>query len=376
MLDTLLGGLSPEDFLKDYWQKRPLLVRNALPGFEGLLSRDELLDLSTDEDAESRFVCHDGTHWDVAHGPLDPVQFKRKAPWTVLVQGVNLFLPEADRLLHSFDFIPKARLDDLMVSYARDGGGVGPHFDHYDVFLIQGMGQRRWRLSDQSDRTLVEGAPLRILQHFEPTIDWLLAPGDLLYLPPHWAHDGIAVGECMTYSVGFRTPTANELAHQFLGWLADHVALDAVYRDPDLTRPEHPGLLDDAMVGRVAQMLAGIRWDTDDIRTFLGSYLTEPKPHVFFDDPDELPTAAQFRRLACTRGVVLDGRTLLLFDEHAIYLNGETCQPSDALRPAIIMLADRRCLYPHQLADASDALFNWLHEQFEHGFLHLGAEDT
>ena len=197
---TLLGGLSPRIFLRDYWQKKPLLIRAAVPGFNGLLERDELFALARDEDVESRFIAHDASGWQFERGPLPGSLLKRpkSKPWTVLVQGLNLLLPEADALMRRFSFIPYARLDDLMVSYATNGGGVGPHFDSYDVFLLQGTGRRRWQISAQKDLSLLDGAPLRILRNFVPEQEWVLEPGDMLYLPPHYAHDGVAEGECTT----------------------------------------------------------------------------------------------------------------------------------------------------------------------------------
>ncbi|MBP7446780.1 MAG: cupin domain-containing protein, partial [Zoogloea sp.] len=172
MTNTLLGGLTAEEFLAEYWQKKPLLIRQAVPGFTGVASKSELFELARDPEVESRYVTHRDNNWQVIHGPQKAADLKRKAqPWTVLIQGLNLFCPEGDALLHRFDFIPQARLDDLMVSYAVDGGGVGPHFDNYDVFLLQGIGRRRWQISNQEDRRLIEDAPLKILQDFRPVHD-------------------------------------------------------------------------------------------------------------------------------------------------------------------------------------------------------------
>ncbi len=369
MITTLLGGLSPRQFLEEYWQKKPLLVRQALPGFNGLLSRDELFDLACDPDVESRWVRHDGERWEVEHGPQRRSRLRgKRVPWTVLVQGVNLWLPEGDRLLHSFDFIPQARLDDLMVSYAVDGGGVGPHFDNYDVFLLQGIGKRRWRIGDQKDHNLVEGAPLRILKDFRPIHDWVLEPGDLLYLPPHWAHDGIAQGECMTYSIGFRTPTAQELGAEFLGWLQERVCLDSVYADPDLTLQENSALISEAMVDQVGAMLQAIRWDRSMVADFLGEYLTEPKAHVFFDPPDEPLSAAGFARRLEKAGFALDARSILLFRGARFFINGEALDAPAALHPALAELAHRRRLAPaggHPPALA-ELLYDWYLAGFGH----------
>ncbi len=182
-----LSGLTPADFLRRHWQKKPLLVRNALPECRGILQREGLFELAAEDSLESRLVQRDGRRWRVRHGPFGPRELKRlpKSGWTLLVQGVDLAVPAARNLLDRFSFIPYARLDDVMVSYAPAGGGVGPHFDNYDVFLLQGEGRRRWRVSRQRDLELVAGAPLKILRRFRPAREWVVDPGDLLYLPPH-----------------------------------------------------------------------------------------------------------------------------------------------------------------------------------------------
>ncbi|ATE62481.1 cupin domain-containing protein [Thauera sinica] len=373
-LDTLLGGLSPRQFLEEYWQKKPLLIRQAVPGFTGMLSRDELFDLACDPDVESRRVARQDGEWQLEHGPQTRGRLRGKRhPWTVLVQGVNLWVPDGDRLLHHFDFVPQARLDDLMVSYAVDGGGVGPHFDNYDVFLLQGMGRRRWLISDQDDRTLVEDAPLRILRNFRPTHDWVLEPGDMLYLPPHWAHDGIAVGECTTYSIGFRSPTAQELGTGFLGWLQERLGwlqerlgLEGLYSDPDLRLQAHSAEIAPGMIDRIERMLAGIRWTRSDVAEFVGEYLTEPKAHIFFDPPEEPMARKTFARAVEACGYALDARSLLLFSEAGFHLNGEAVAVQPDLRPVVTDLADRRRLgagaaYPAALLDL---LYEWYCDGF------------
>lgn len=366
-LDTLLGGLSPRQFLEEYWQKKPLLIRQAVPGFAGVLTRDELFDLACDPDVESRHVRREGEQWILEHGPQMRGRLRGKRhPWTVLVQGVNLWVPEGDRLLHHFDFIPQARLDDLMISYAVDGGGVGPHFDNYDVFLLQGTGRRRWLISDQQDRALVEGAPLRILQNFEPTHDWTLEPGDMLYLPPHWAHNGIAVGECTTYSIGFRSPTAQELGTEFLGWMQERLCLDGLYADPDLSPQTHSAEIAPRMIDQIERMLAGIRWTRADVAAFVGEYLTEPKSHIFFDPPEEPLKRKAFARALESRGFALDPRSLLLFSEAGFHLNGEAIEIPETLAPQITELADHRRLGAGSLW--TPALLDLLHGWYCDGF--------
>jgi 50S ribosomal protein L16 3-hydroxylase len=369
----LLGGLTPAQFLQEYWQKKPLLIRQAIPGFQGLIEHQELFELACDPDVESRLVRQKSGQWEVLRGPQKATNLRpRKQPWTVLVQGLNLWLDEADALLQRFNFIPQARLDDLMVSYAVDGGGVGPHFDNYDVFLLQGCGQRRWQISSQQDRTLIDDAPLKILRNFAPEHDWVLDPGDMLYLPPHWAHNGVAIGECTTYSIGFKSPDALELGCGFLGWLQDRMELEGLYADPDLKLQEHSAEISPAMVTQVSQMLSQIRWDHSDVAMFLGEYLTEPKPHVFFDPPEDPLSLAQFARAFKQQGVRLNRRSLMLFTEGCVFLNGEPFPEEDF--PAehlhyLIALADQRCLPAG--ANYPQVLIEVLYEAYLNDFIWL-----
>ncbi|NMG33147.1 cupin domain-containing protein [Azoarcus sp. TTM-91] len=366
MITTLLGGLSPRQFLEEYWQKKPLLVRQAVPGFTGLLEHEALFDLACDPDVESRYIRHDSVEWTVEHGPQRRSRLRgKRTPWTVLVQGLNLWLPAGDELLHRFDFIPQARLDDLMVSYAVDGGGVGPHFDNYDVFLLQGCGQRRWQIADQEDRSLVEGAPLRILKNFQPAHDWVLEPGDMLYLPPHWAHNGIAIGECTTYSIGFRSPTASELGAEFLGWMQDRLTLEGIYQDPDLQLHENSAEISPLMVDRIAAMLEHIRWSREDVADFVGHYLTEPKPQIFFEPPEPPLSRKRFDQAVRAKGYRLNARTLLLWSETGFYLNGEKLHEPGEAPGELKVLAHARQLeagdYPAALLQA---LYDWYCDGF------------
>src|ERR1700694_1357161 len=243
-INELLGGLSAAAFLRKYWQKKPLLVRQAVVGFRGLLSRSELFALAGRDDVESRLVRHARRRWAPAQGPVRPAGRKNPPPrdWTLLVQGVNLHVAAADALLRRFAFIPYARLDDVMVSYAAPGGGVGPHVDCYDVFLLQGEGRRRWQLSCQLScqmslqrhLTVDPTLPVKILARFRPDAEYTLDAGDMLYLPPGYGHDGVAMAACTTYSIGFRAPSAQDLGTAFLDWLRDSIALEGRYVDPSL----------------------------------------------------------------------------------------------------------------------------------------------
>jgi len=241
MQDALLGGLSAKDFLRKHWQKRPLLVRRALPGFGGLVGRSQLFALAARAEVESRLIERRRGRWRVTQGPigLRRLAGAGRSDWTLLVNGVNHHSAAAEALLERFAFVSRARLDDVMVSYAAPGGGVGPHFDSYDVFLVQGPGRRIWRLSRARRFATVAGAPLKLIAGFEPEQELLLEPGDLLYLPPGWGHDGIALDPGFTASIGFRAPRGAELAAAFLDHLHEGGLPDARYRDPGL-RPAAP----------------------------------------------------------------------------------------------------------------------------------------
>ena len=250
----MLGGLSVKEFLRDYWQKKPLLIRQAIPGFNGLLDPQQLMALACTEDAQARLVTQKRGQWQLQQGPFRSrglCQTWEKPNGQCWCRVLITALPQGGRAAQTFNFIPHARLDDLMVSYAPKDGGVGPHFDSYDVFLLQGLGHRRWQISGQADRTLIEGAPLRILQNFTVEQEWVLEPGDMLYLPPHWAHNGIAEDDCMTYSIGFRTPSYQELGEQFLVYLQDNICLDGMYADPDLKAQTHPSEISADMLRQV-----------------------------------------------------------------------------------------------------------------------------
>ena len=370
MEPALLGGCAPARFLQRYWQKEPLLIRQAIAGFEGLLSTRELFALAGRDDVESRLVWRERNRWTLAHGPFRPADFRAlpERNWTLLVHGVNLHLAAADALLHRFAFIPFARLDDLMVSYAAPGGGVGPHFDSYDVFLLQGKGRRRWRIGRQRDLALKPGLPLKILARFRPDHEWLLAPGDMLYLPPAIAHDGVAVDACSTYSIGFHAPSAQEIAIAFLDWLRDRIGLDGRYADPERPPTGSPARVDRALQAYAVTTLRRLAWNERAVAQFLGSHLTEPKPGVVFALPRKPLQPRVFIRRAARRGVRLDSRTRLLYDERNLFINGEALALPVSGRAALKRLADARRLAATEIDErASSLLYRW----YRDGFLHL-----
>lgn len=359
----LLGNVPPREFLRNHWHKKPLLVRGALPGFRGLIDRRGLLEAACRDSVSSRLVLRKGARWEVRCGPFRrrELQALPARNWTLLVQEVNHFLPAADALMRQFAFVPLARLDDVMVSLAPPGGGVGPHVDSYDVFLLQGSGRRRWRVSAQRDLEVVPDAPLRILRHFVAEQEWVLEPGDMLYLPPAYAHDGIAVDECTTYSIGFRAPTAQEVGQAFLDHLRDTLDLPGRYADPDLALQQDPAAIGAGMTAQIATMLEGIRWTRRDVARFLGGYLTEPKPHVFFTPPRAPLSRARFLARAARRGVALALRSRMLFDRDGFYVNGDRYAPGADAAGVLRTLASTGGLPGDTVlgAEVADLLYDW-----------------
>ena len=363
---ALLGGLSPAQFMRRHWQKKPLLVRQAIPGFAPLLARAELFGLAAREDVESRLLRHGDGRWALRRGPFGrralPPLAQRE--WTLLVQGVDLHHAGVHALMQGFRFVPDARLDDVMISWASDGGGVGPHFDSYDVFLLQAHGRRRWRIGRQKDLSLVEGLPLKILARFEPEHEYVLEPGDMLYLPPRWAHDGVAEGECMTYSIGFRQPARGELAGELLQRLAEEAGEllgDAAYRDPSQPATVSPGAVPPAMLAFAQEAVQRLAGNADLLAMLLGEWLTEPKPDVWFE------AGAEPRG---TGAVVLDRRTRMMHDAGHVFINGEGFQAAGRDAALMRRLADARQLSATERqrlsAPARDLLAQWLQAGWAH----------
>ena len=346
-----------------------------MPGFTGPFSRDDLFALACRDDVESRLVVRAGRRWSVEHGPFAPRTLASlpSRAWTLLVQGTNLVDARADALMRRFDFVPYARVDDVMVSYAAPGGGVGPHVDSYDVFLLQGFGRRRWRWGTQRDLAFVPDLPLRILARFEPGRDEVLGPGDMLYLPPQAAHDGVAMEACTTYSIGFRAALAQEVAEAFLTHLADAVDLTGRYADPDLAATRTPARIPVAMQARIARTLGRIRIARGDVDAFLGAWLTEPKAHVFFAPPSRVPAIGPFAATLARRGARLDLRTQALYDSRTMYVNGERVAMPPSGRAALRLLADRRSMSAREAASLPADAIALLHDWYRHGWLHLGT---
>lgn len=367
----LLGRRTPQAFLGRYWHKEALRVEGAMAGFAGLHTLPQLQALAARDDVESRLVVRSGRAFTLEHGPFRKSDFKGLPArnWTLLIQGINLYDDASDALLRSLAFLPFARLDDLMVSYAVEGGGVGPHFDSYDVFLLQGFGRRRWRYGRQDDLTLRPNLPVKILKSFTPAHDHVFEPGDLLYLPPCYAHDGVAITPCTTYSIGFRAAAHTELGQQFLDHLRDRVDLPGRFADPDLAPTSEPARIGAAMQRRIGRALDGIRWDAGTIARFVGCLLTEPKSNVYFTPPATPLARAAFTAAVRRHGIALDRRTQWLYDDTALYVNGEACEWPAGARDALVALGNARRLSAAQCAKLPAGTLSFLHQGYVDGYL-------
>jgi 50S ribosomal protein L16 3-hydroxylase len=303
-------AVTPESFLHLFWQKRPLLMRGALADYRCPLSPEELAGLACDPAIESRIVVQaDRQEWRLHHGPFTEDDFAGlpETRWTLLVQDVDKHLPEIARLLDAFIFLPDWRIDDVMISYAVDGGSVGPHVDEYDVFLLQAEGHRRWRIDTrpQTGAALLPETELQVLADFDAEQEWLLEPGDMLYLPPAVAHWGVAEGDCMTCSIGFRAPGWRELLTDWSEYLIGRTAGDRHYRDPPLSVPASSAEIPDAVFASVDALLEALQRSTPgERRRWFGRLVTEPKPDLVPEPPAAELTASQFHEALRVRGLI------------------------------------------------------------------------
>lgn len=384
---TLLGGITPQDFMRDYWQRKPLLIRQAIPGFKHTLTIADIRQLVKREEVESRLIWQDEKGWNMKTGPFNRLPAASKPNWSVLAQSVDLHDDATAALMRQFRFISDARMDDAMISIATDGGGVGPHFDSYDVFLLQAHGQRRWRISQQQDLTLEAGLPLKILKNFQAEEEFVLEPGDMLYLPPHAAHDGVAVGTCMTISIGFRAPTQATLACGMLEAANDQIlanlgdvgglyanpvipgpSLSDTFKDPDVAATSNPAALPDSLIDATVDAIKKVKFNQKLAARFLGQWLTDIPPNAYFEPSNEdmdLSTA-----MPASGKLALDRCTKLMYRGKQLFINGEVAPIPASSR--LRLLADERELLCNSEKAAGlknkelRVLTEWLHE----GWLH------
>ncbi|MBO9548484.1 cupin [Pseudomonas putida] len=360
----LLGGISAREFMRDYWQKKPLLVRQAFPDFESPIDPDELAGLALEEEVESRIVLEHGAHpWELRRGPFTEDTFAElpEQDWTLLVQAVDQFVPEVAELLEHFRFLPSWRIDDVMISFATPGGSVGPHFDNYDVFLLQGHGERNWKVGQMcnSDSPLLEHADLRILAEFEQSDEWTLEPGDMLYLPPRLAHYGVAVDNCLTYSVGFRAPSAAEVLTHFTDFLGQFLPEEERYSDADAQPASDPHQIQHDALDRLKALIDKHTNDKDLLLTWFGQFMTEPRyPEQVVGeemDEDELIEALE------------DGAILIrnpsarmawseLGDDLMLFASGRSCPLPAKLRELLKLVCSADALH-------IDNLEQWLQDE-------------
>ena len=390
---SLLAGLTPAQFMQHHWQKKPLIVRQAISPFKPPVNQRALFKLAANEDVESRLIVKKANAWQMKQGPFASRNLPAlsQPEWSLLVQGVDLHDAAAHELLQQFRFVPDARLDDLMISFATPGGGVGPHFDSYDVFLLQASGRRRWKISQQADLTLRDGMPLKILQNFVADEEFVLEAGDMLYLPPRYAHDGVAEqslgvdgkpADCMTYSIGFRAPSTRELAAELLHRLADFHEDDAaesdsseksasanlqcLYMDPDQPATPTPASMPSGLTAFAERALAQALQDPLALGCALGEYMTGLKPKVYFETPD-----AAWDRGQPHTGLRLAAQTRMMYDANHIFINGESHLAAGADAQLMQHLANQRVLSPDNLNAASQDAIDLLNEWHEEGWLQV-----
>ncbi|HDZ55443.1 MAG TPA: cupin domain-containing protein [Pseudomonas xinjiangensis] len=356
--DSLLGGLTAEVFLRDYWQRKPLLIRQAFPEFDNPLTPDELAGLALEEEIESRIVLEHGAHpWELRRGPFTEDDFKAlpESSWTLLVQAVDQFVPEVGDLMKAFSFIPSWRLDDVMISYAAPGGSVGPHFDNYDVFLLQGQGRRRWKIGQRcdADSPMLDNPDLRILAGFEQEEEWVLEPGDMLYIPPGLAHYGVAEEECMTYSIGFRAPSHQEILVHYTDFLGQYLNDQARYGDAGMQAAIDPAAIDDATVERLQLIVRQLAEDKTALATWFGRYMTEPRyPEMIQEQNHE--TSELEQALANGYGLVRNPSARLAYrlesgTDLMLFASGEHCLLPASLLALVQLVCNEDYLDPEQL---------------------------
>lgn len=357
-------------FLNEFWQKKPLVIRNALPDFESPVSAEELGGLSLEEEVESRIVIQNGEKdYQLLKGPFteETYQGLPDSNWTLLIQGMDRLVPEVTDILNDFDFLPRWRIDDIMISYATKGGNVGPHFDHYDVFLLQAAGKRQWTLTSQdcSEDNYIQGVDLRLMETFKIEDDFVFEKGDILYIPPKWGHHGVALDdECMTYSIGYRTYRGQELWDSFGDHLSEMGSFKDLYMDPTWTEGLNPGEITDAASEQAQVLLKSILDDKVLIKTWFGRFATQLDPVAAQQLPeplteDETPDIEDFMgAMQVEPGLVKDPVCRFAYSEvngnTLLYINGAIWETFGASNEFMAKLANQSYLTQDELLMSGD----------------------
>ncbi|MFM9038908.1 MAG: JmjC domain-containing protein [Betaproteobacteria bacterium] len=341
------GSISVAEFLAQFWQQKPLLLRRFVDPGSVDTGLETLLSFAQQDDISSRLIRVRNQDWSMQEGPFDALPSLRTKQWTILLQGMDRSLDQAYALRLAFGFLPHARIDDVMISVATAGGGVGAHLDEYDVFLVQGHGQRQWRWGYQSDHHFQANKPLKLLEHFEPQFEAVLEPGDCLYLPPRWAHEGVALSPCSTWSVGFRAPSRQEFLQYFLLEAAESVAgANPRYQDMRQAKTKRAGRIPVALAEQLKQWAMSFRSEQQLVEQALGRFLSEPAANAWFDSPAKSLSRLQWLKKALTHGLALHPASRMVYDTKSVWLNGEKlARPCPLLR----QLADQRYINANQI---------------------------
>lgn len=382
--ESLLGSISYEEFLRDYWQKKPLFIKNAIPDFQSPIDEHELAGLALEEQVESRLVLETGPNgekWHLENGPFKEERFNElpESHWTLLVQAVDHYIPEVAALMEAFDFIPSWRVDDIMISYAPKEGTVGPHLDYYDVFLLQAQGTRRWQLGDFADdkTPFIPDVQLRILQEFEATETFICEPGDLLYLPPQLAHYGVSQSDdCMTWSVGFRAPSADEIVTSLADFIGESLCEDDRYRDPDLTLQAHTSEISADAISRVKAIITEKLSDEATINAWFGRYMTQPKYHDQLIAAEKPLTEAELADEMSQGAVIcLSEGSRLAFSETEkgllLFADGDGFELSATDKLNLLHLTEQKSLNNDELYSSSEEFTGIILELLNRGTLYL-----
>ncbi len=364
------AGMSVDHFLKQYWQRAPIVLKAAFTQFVSPVSIQQVLDQARLDYSQSRLISRKDDQWTLTHAPLPKLPPLSRKDWTVLLQGADTHWDSIAAILGQFRFIPDARLDDLMISVASDGGGVGPHIDSYDVFLLQAHGQRQWYWSKPKNTHWREDQPIKLLSQFDRNgkgvQQAILEPGDMLYLPPGWAHDGIALGTCMTFSIGFRSITHTELISEFLGRVAGS---DARASQPKLNitpslvlqqtvATKTPAQIPPEMISTYRHWISDWRPTVLQMDQAIGQMLSEPRDNVVFDSPEHELTQLQFLKLARLHGLRLNRASKALFTGKLLFINGEALA-QDQFSPVFVDFFNHRKLTNRSLKALANAALEW-----------------